>query len=134
MYKDMVSMLNNAREGDYEIERFTVETGNFRAMIDGIIPGEYVSLKHRGKILMSDTPMERRTNRQFVWNAHGDVLIGGLGLGMIVVAIQDNPEVKSITVLEKSGEVISLITEQISFPEKVKIIQADVFTWKPERG
>lgn len=134
MYKDMVSMLNNAREGDYEIERFTVETGNFRAMIDGIIPGEYVSLKHRGEILMSDTPMEKRTNRQFVWNAHGDVLIGGLGLGMIVVAIQDNPAVKSITVLEKSGEVISLITEQISFLEKVKIIQADVFTWKPERG
>lgn len=45
MYKDMVSMLNDAKEGDYEIKRFTVETGNLRAMIDGIIPGEYVSLK-----------------------------------------------------------------------------------------
>ena len=37
----------------------------------------------------------------FCCYAHGDMLIGGLGIGMIILAIQDNPEVKSITVIEK---------------------------------
>ena len=59
---------------------------------------------------------------------------GGLGIGLIIMAIQDKPEVHSITVVEKSQEVIDMIATQLPLNEKVKIIQADVFCWKPERG
>mgnify|MGYP000786328328 FL=1 len=42
---------------------------------------------------MSDTPMEKETNRDFVHNAHGNVLIGGLGIGLIILAIQNKEDV-----------------------------------------
>ena len=67
----------------------------------------------------------------FCTHAHGDVLIGGLGIGLIILAIQDNPEVHSITVIEKNQEVIDMVATQLPLNEKVKIIQADVFLWKP---
>ena len=83
---------------------------------------------------MSNTHMERWTNMNFCDYAHGDVLIGGLGIGLIILAIQDNPEVHSITVIEKNQEVIDMVATQLPLNEKVKIIQADVFLWKPQRG
>lgn len=134
MYQDMTKILSPAKCGDYAIEHFVVSDKDIRAMIDGIWPGEYVKLTYRGGLLMSDTSMEKRTNIEFVRNAYGDVLIGGLGLGMIVLAIQDKPDVNNITIIEKSEEVISLITQQVNFNEKVNIIRDDVFTWKPGKG
>ena len=67
------------------------------------------------------------TNMDFCCNAYGDVLIGGLGIGMIILAIQDKSKVKSITVIEKNQEVIDIIAPQLKFNDKVKIICADVF-------
>lgn len=82
---------------------------------------------------MSETPMEHRTNMAFVTSAFGDVLIGGLGLGMIVLAIQDREEVQSVTVLEKSPDVIAAVAHQLPLNSKVRILEADAFTWKPDR-
>lgn len=50
------------------------------------------------------------------------------------LAIQDDPKVKSITVLEKYQEVIDMVVPQLPLNNKIKIICADVFDWKPERG
>lgn len=136
LYKDMASLLVDAQYGDCKIEHFTIEKGNIRAMLDGLPPGEYVRLMENGTLLMSDTNMGRRTNMRFVVSAHGDVLIGGLGIGMIVLDIQDNPAVNSITIIEKSNDIIMLMLNQpnVSFNDKVSIIHGDVFTWKPEKG
>lgn len=136
LYKDMSTILVDAQYGDFKIEHFTVSKGNVRALMDGMPPGEYVRLMGNGRLLMCDTNMERRTNAHFVTWAHGDMLIGGLGLGMIVLAIQDKPDVKSITIIEKSNDVIMLMLNQpnIYFNEKVNIVYGDVFTWKPEKG
>lgn len=134
MYKDMVKLLQPAEKGDFKLSHFEIEELNFRALLMGLSIGKYVKLTHKGEVVMSDTPMEKRTNSYFVLNAHGDILIGGLGLGMIVAAIMDREEVKSITVIEKHSEVIELITSQITFNNKVHIINADVFEWKPEKG
>lgn len=134
MYKDMVQLLSPTENGDFKLEHFEIRNGNLRAILDGINPGNYVRLMHRGEVVMSDTYMEKRTNSGFCANAYGDVLIGGLGIGMIIMAIQDDERVKSITVLEKYQEVIDMITAQLPFNDKVKIIYADVFKWKPEKG
>lgn len=134
MYCDMTKLLSPAVIGDFKIEHFEIKERTFREILDGIPPGNYVKLTHNGEVVMSDTPMEKRTNASFVVNAYGDVLIGGLGIGMIIAAIQCHEKVNSITVIEKHQEVIDLITSQISFKDKVRIINADVFEWKPEKG
>ena len=134
MYCDMTKLLTPAEKGDFKIEHFEVKERTFRIMLDGITPGTYVKLTYMGEVVMSNTPMERRTNASFVANAYGDVLIGGLGIGMIVMSIQAHEKVKSITIIEKNQEVIDLVASQLPFNSKVRIIHADVFEWKPERG
>ena len=82
---------------------------------------------------MSDTNMEKRTNSDFVINAHGNVLIGGLGIGLILLAVQqDKEDVKQITVVEKNMEVIELVGNQLPLNSKVHIIHDDVFDYAPQ--
>lgn len=135
MYKNMSEILKDGEVGDYSLSSFTITDSDFCAKIRcGISNGTYIKLTHKGEIVMSDTDMEKDTNFRFCNMAHGDVLIGGLGIGMIVLAIQDKPEVESITILEKSAEVIQLVGSQLPINDKVQIINADVFEWKPTKG
>ena len=134
MFKDMTTLLEDREEGFFKLDRFTVGDNDFGAMVSGVSKGTYMRLKHNGEVVMSNTYMEERTNMDFIYNAYGDILIGGLGIGMIIMAIQDNPEVKSITVIERYEEVINMVATQLKFNDKVKIINADVFDWKPEKG
>lgn len=135
MYKKMSDFLEEGKVGDFSLEKFEVTDNDFIAKFRcGISNGTYIKLLHKGEVVMSDTDMEKRTNEKFVLNAHGDILIGGLGIGMIVMATQNLPEVSSITVIEKYPEVIELVGNQLPLNEKVKIIQSDVFDWKPEKN
>jgi len=99
-------------------------------------PGTFVKLVHKstGTIMMSDTQMERNTNKWFIWAANGDVLIGGLGLGMILLAAQEKEEVKSITVVELHQEIIDLVASQLPLNGKASVICGDVFEWYPPKG
>ena len=92
-------------------------------------PGNYMQLKINKWLVMSDTPYERLTNRDVVYKAFGDVLIAGLGLGMILVPIAENPVVKSITVIESSQDVIDLVTSQFPKSEKINVVCADINDW-----
>lgn len=130
---DMCEMLKDGECGDFKLEHFTVER-SFQAMMQGVRPGEYTRLVHDGEVVMSDTPMEKNTNSRIISCATGDVLIGGLGLGMILLEIQDKEDVHSITVIEKNQEVIDLVGSQLPLNCKVNIICADVFEWTPEPG
>lgn len=134
MYCKMADLLEERQIGSWKLDKFTIDENNIVARLQGITPDTYVRLTHDGECVMSDTNMEKRTNADFYVNAHGDVLIGGLGIGMVILAIQDKPEVNSITVIEKYQEVIDMVASQLHFNEKVKIICADVFEWKPEKG
>ena len=134
IFLNMSDLLEDRQIGDWKLEHFVVDERNWQARLEGIMPGNYVRLLHGWDCVMSNTNMEKRTNIDFVCNAYGDVIIGGLGIGMIILAIQDKPEVKSITVIEKNQEVIDMIASQLDLNDKVKIICADVFEWKPEKG
>jgi hypothetical protein len=115
-------------------------------------PGTYARLRVNGELMMSDTPMEQRTNLEVVDRAKGRVLIAGLGIGMVLRAILDKPQVERVIVLEKYQEVIDLVLPTFetkrdliikSRPEdfdgvphaivgaKLEVIAADVFTWTP---
>lgn len=98
--------------------------------------GTFVKLIVDGVLMMSDTHMERRTNREFVSKAHGDVMIAGLGIGLILNALEDkvkSGEVKSITVYEKYQDVIDLVLPKYKHLP-IKVICKDILEYKPEKG
>lgn len=133
-YKKMADILQPCKVGNAKIDIFEISNDDVFCFIrNGIPPGKYARLRVNGETMMSETPMEERTNIWFVDNAHGDVLIGGLGIGMIVLAIQDDPRVKSITVLEINENVIDAVKPQLPLNEKVRVLCMDAFTWKPDR-
>mgnify|MGYP004623616265 CR=1 FL=1 len=55
MYKDMTELLEEREVNGWKLEKFEIKQGNFRAMLDGIMPGTYVRLLHNGECVMSDT-------------------------------------------------------------------------------
>lgn len=126
--------------GKIKIDTFTVSEDdakfhNIRARGRGsIYPGTYKRLTINGDTVMSNTPMEVRTNMEANRRAHGRVLINGLGLGMLVEKMLTKPEVEHITVIEKNPEVIALVSPVFENNERVTIIEADAFSYKPPKG
>jgi spermidine synthase len=111
---------------------------NLRAVRDGgamfrMYDGKYVRLHINGQLMMSDTGMERISNKEFIEKAQGRVLIAGLGLGLIISNIIDNPYVQEVVVIEKYQDVIDLVSPKFTHP-KLKVICADIDEWRPEKG
>lgn len=103
----------------------------------GLMPSfEYVRLvKSKEGVMMSDTPMERNTNHNFLCSAHGDVLIFGLGLGLIILPLLKDSDVKSITVIELYQDLIDIVEPILSehdVDNKLNIIQGDCFEYHNE--
>ena len=70
------------------------------------------------------------TNLKFINEAHGHVLLNGLGLGITVFGLLKKPDVESITVVEYCQDVIDIIKPYIT-DTRVKIIHDDAWTFKP---
>jgi len=118
----------------YEFSKENYPLYNLRHIRDGnrehiMYDGIYVKLIVEGELMMSDTAMERITNREFILNAKGRVLIAGLGVGLILQAILDKPEVSEVVVVEKYQDVIDLVGERFQHP-KLTIICADIFEYE----
>jgi hypothetical protein len=116
-----------------------VEVTRLQSMMSSFHPGEYCDegtycrLLVNGRIMMSDTRMEHLTNYEVVRQAHGNVLIAGLGLGMILHPILAKKEVLSVTVIEKYADVIALVEPTVQ-NKKLTIIEGDIYEWKPAKG
>jgi hypothetical protein len=144
MFPSMAHILQT-REGErFRLERFLVQEEDVKGAkiydllrgnkdYEEFVSGTYLKLydKELEEVVMSDTPMEKKTNKEVYDMANGNVLIGGLGIGMILLALQSKPEVKTITVIEKYKEVIDLVSPQLPLNEKVTIINEDIFNWIP---
>ena len=91
----------------------------------------YTWLLIKEDLVMTDADFEQRTNTEVVSESHGDVLIVGLGIGMILVPILKKREVNSVTVIEKERGVIRCVAPHFFPSAKLKIINADVWSWKP---
>lgn len=83
-------------------------------------------------LMMTDADFEHRTNGCVVREAGGDVLIAGLGLGMILTRILAKDTVRTVTVIEKYQDVIYLVAPHHSSP-KLTVIQSDIFEWNPPK-
>ncbi len=147
MWTNMAEVLTPTSKGSTSVEHFTVTAeeakwSRIRALATRgreppVQAGMYVRLMIDGKLVMSDTQMERDTNREFVLRAQGDVLLADLGLGMVLLPLLAKESVKSVLVVEKSQEVIDLILPQIEAKtesgSKLQVTLGDIFTWKPPR-
>lgn len=135
----MADILTPAKVGKAEVNYVQVSKSDsiFSGIDDPLFycpAGTYTRLIVNGQLYMSDTPMEKRTNVEFVIKATGDVLIAGLGLGLIVHPLAAKPDVTSITIIEKYQDVIDLIAPTLPKNVKINIICADIFEWVPEKG
>lgn len=132
--------------GVWKVERINlsaqdVQLTNMRALFQpggrGYIPiGTYTRLMRDGEIIMSDTPDELRDLRNFVFIASGDILITGLGLGIMIENLLRKDTVSSVLVIEKSPDVIKLIYPHLrgQYSDKAEVINGDAFTYKTQRS
>jgi hypothetical protein len=120
--------------GAWQLETFEVDErgAKFSALRGEYVPpGKYTRITRGGQIIMSDTPMEKRTHWPILRAAKGRVLINGLGLGMIAQSVALKPDVEQVDVVEIDERVIGLIAPHLHV--KVRVHHADAFAFKPER-
>lgn len=138
-----------SESGDWKIEKFTVDDEmvglhNLRCSFQPgmgnrtMIAGDYTKLSRCGKTIMSDTRAEVMDHMWFVDVAKDHVLVNGLGLGWVVEALFQKKEVKTITVIEKSQDVINLVKQhyydKCPKDKYLIIVHADAFDYKPQKG
>lgn len=99
-------------------------------------PFSFPVIYENGREWMSLKPNEIETMRRPLSRAKGNVLVGGLGIGYFMEECARNPLVTSVTVIERSPEVIKLIEDNIlplvSGREKIKIIEGDAVAYARE--
>lgn len=92
---------------------------------------EAIFLYQDDEAWMMNVPSESITNDPYALKAKGHVVTFGLGIGYFAYMALINENVKSVTVIEKSKEVIDLFKKEIypQFPKdkELKIIQEDAF-------
>jgi spermidine synthase len=142
-FTPMADLIPEGEKGNVQIRHFNVSDRDaaataLRAVVtrgreEPVLAGRYCKLLVGNEVMMSDTSMEKRTNYEVVCQARGHVFIAGLGIGMILVPILAKPEVTKITVVERSQDVIDLVSPHFS-DHRLEVIHADVFDYKPSKG
>jgi hypothetical protein len=149
-YLDQVSIPAGKR-GKHVVEHFThpagavMHTGNIRTAIIGGQPNEPVvydhattwhRLKYDGGEWMTDLPIEQQQHRSCLAPIRGHVLVGGLGLGLAANWLAQRDSVESVTVVEISKDVVSLVEKHLRDPRGiVRVVRANLLTYlKAEAG
>ena len=113
--------------GGFEIKRVPSED-----VFGGDGDKNHTVLYKRGvEAIMQDTILEYREHKYLWDNAHGDVLIGGLGIGFVNQKLLDNKKVTSVTIVEKYQEVIDMVWDYCPKNETFKLIHEDIEEWEP---
>jgi hypothetical protein len=129
--------------GDWKVEKFIatkkppIRFLTENCYVSFMDSGEHTRLVFKNKItVMSDTPTEIFDHKEVIEKAKGKILINGLGLGLVIKACLDKPEVEHITVIEISPDVIKLVGQYYSliYGDRLTIIQSDAFEYQPPEG
>ncbi|MGN1295997.1 MAG: hypothetical protein ACI4U5_06265 [Bacilli bacterium] len=98
----------------------------------------FVAVSENDVIWMSVIPHEIETMKKGISLANGNIITFGLGLGYFAYIASLKEEVKSITIIEKNKDVISLfkqfILPQFKEKEKIHIIQQDAFSFLNDKN
>lgn len=148
-WPEMVKVVPEGERGEAKVTHFEVskKDSDFTSLRAAVTmctgayvpPGKYARLVVGRDLMMSDTLMERSTNTQAVLEANGDVLIAGMGLGVMLIPVCQKPEVKRVLVIEKSADVIALVEPHVrahlgADAAKLTILNADIFDFSPPKG
>jgi len=129
-----MSHIKTGNSGDWSVEEFEASELWYRISLmksgRGVPPGKYLRLKRGRTVVMSNTPDEIRDFSQFVWRAKGRILVNGLGLGCVLTALLDKPEITEVIVVEQSKDVINLISGSFN-DSRLTIVHADAFEYTP---
>ena len=129
----MADLIPEGTCGSARVEHFTVSPKKagltaLRAALNGhptsvVPPGRYARLLVDGRVMMSDTPMEKSSNARMIEMAKGHMLIGGLGLGMVIwPLLAKKPGLHSLTILEINPDVINLVGRHLPRDSRLEII------------
>jgi len=140
----MTDIIPPGRKGSVEIEHFEMseEEASYTRMRAAVTngreqavkPGKYAKLIVDGQLMMTDTQMEQDTNRLFVAQTKGNVLIAGLGIGMVLPPILKREKVDTVLIIEKSQDVIDLVAPHFlkDNEERLFVMRGDILTWEPD--
>lgn len=109
---------------------------NYGSGIERVDSGDYIRLHVNGMLMMSDTRMEKITNTEFIKNAHGEVMIAGLGIGLILenlIPLYESGDVTRIVVYEKYQDVIDLVAHRYMDRLPLEVRCEDIMTYKPQK-
>jgi spermidine synthase len=85
---------------------------------------------------MSNHEFETLTNQKFLDNAKGDILIFGLGIGLIIFPLLTDNDIKSITIVEIDDglidEVFPIIIKN-DLESKVSVILSNAFDFETDK-
>jgi hypothetical protein len=94
-------------------------------------PNGYAEQRLNGEMIMHNGPQDigLRGELEFLDDAHGRVLIGGLGFGLSPLLIAMKPNVTEVVVVELYQDVIDSFLAQGYSNPKITIVQGDIFTY-----
>ena len=97
---------------------------------------EFPAVLEDGNEWMTLTPVDMDTCTEAIRAAHGRVVTFGLGLGYYAYHVARKSDVESVTVVERSEQVIKLFCDellpQMECRDKIKIVSADAFEYAKE--
>lgn len=137
-----IAAAQGGAQGEMRMGR-TIPPGDYITLLRKATPFEMKDIEeervvdshspHPGYVpIMSDTPAEVNEHMH-AWNyAHGNVLITGLGLGVLVSGLLTRESVEHITVVEIDRDVIALTGHYYADHPKVTIVNADAVRYAEE--
>ena len=142
------SRIPAGKSGDWAVEKFSISEKQAQAHRwgcflrgnghRGATAGRFTRLVLCDCVIMSDTRAETMDHLDIYHAAKGDCLITGLGLGLITAAILTKPEVRTVTVIEQSTDVIKLVWDHVAKGNvrnrRARLIEADAMAWLPPKG
>lgn len=85
---------------------------------------------------MSITPSEMLSLNPGISRAKGKVLLGGLGMGFMLSRIMRRPQVTSVTVVERSQELVKWLQPSIErlYRKRVRLVVGDAIDYMDRKG
>jgi len=136
-----VTGIPEGESGDFSIQHCTTTTGppswlnyvNYKSLTGG--PYTVLCQKFNGSPwmnIMQDSEAEYTEHDWLLSRMSGDILLGGLGIGMIHIPLLESSDVTSVTVVEKYQDVIDLVWDDCPKDERFTLVHDDIHTWDPD--
>jgi hypothetical protein len=107
---------------DFKIQEITL------GPVEVVLENDAYALYNNGIQWMVYSPLTNQEIKELYSSydlAYGDVLLTGLGFGILALWLCNKPEVKSVTVVEKFSEVIEIFKKINDIPDNLTIINDD---------